>query len=367
VDPILCLQLLRSRRVGPATWHRLVAEHGLEGALQALPQIAAESGVTGYEICPIGVVRAEMAAGAKIGARLVVHGQPDYPVGLMDLADAPPVLWAQGDLGLVEAPGVAIVGSRDASSLGRRMAKKLAEGLGSGGKVVISGLARGIDTAAHEAALATGTVAVVAGGVDHVYPPENGELMARIAAEGLILSEQPPGTEPQTRHFPMRNRIISGLSRAVVVVEAATRSGSLVTAEAALEQGREVLAVPGHPFDPRSAGCNDLLRQGAVLTRGAGDVFAALGEEPKAPRTRRRPPEPVAESVAEPVSKLRRPLVEVARLHSLILSRLGPAPLPEDQLIRDLAMAPAMVSSELVTLELEGKIERGAGGMLSRG
>ena len=379
MDPILCLQLIRSRRVGPVTWHRLVAEHGVEGALAALPGIAAAAGVQGYEVCPLGVVRAELAAGARLGARLLVHGTPEYPAGLLDLPDAPPVLWARGDLSLLSRPMVALVGARDASSLGLRMARKLAEGLGQGGQVVVSGLARGIDAEAHRAALSTGTIAVQAGGVDHLYPAENAELAGQILERGLLVSEMPPGMEPQTRHFPLRNRIISGLSRAVVVVEAAARSGSLLTAEAALEQGREVLAVPGHPFDARAAGCNRLIKDGAALVRGVSDIYAALGEEtPKAePRETRAsqgrpgPTSPAKSTLQEPAPlpgpvPPRRPLLDISRLHTMILSRLGPSPLPEDQLIRDLAMPPSTLNPELIALELEGKIERRAGGMLSR-
>ncbi|MCW1917140.1 DNA-processing protein DprA [Rhodobacter sp. KR11] len=378
MDPILCLQLIRSRRVGPVTYHRLVAEHGVEGALDALPGIAAAAGVVGYEVCPLGVVRAELAAGARAGARLLLHGTPEYPASLMDLPDAPAVLWVQGDISLLMRPMVALVGARNASSLGLRMARKLAEGLGQGGQVVVSGLARGIDAEAHRAALATGTIAVQAGGVDHIYPAENATLAAQILERGLLVSEMPPGMEPQTRHFPLRNRIISGLSRAVVVVEAAARSGSLLTAEAALEQGREVLAVPGHPFDARAAGCNRLIKDGAALVRGVSDIFAALGEEmprrsdapvvaEEAParRPRSKPAMHEPAPLPGPVPP-RRPLLDISRLHTMILSRLGPSPLPEDQLIRDLAMPPSTLNPELIALELEGKIERRAGGMLSR-
>jgi len=378
LDPILCLQLIRSRRVGPVTYHRLVAEHGVEGALDALPGIAAAAGVVGYEVCPLGVVRAELAAGARAGARLLLHGTPEYPASLMDLPDAPAVLWVQGDISLLMRPMVALVGARNASSLGLRMARKLAEGLGQGGQVVVSGLARGIDAEAHRAALATGTIAVQAGGVDHIYPAENATLAAQILERGLLVSEMPPGMEPQTRHFPLRNRIISGLSRAVVVVEAAARSGSLLTAEAALEQGREVLAVPGHPFDARAAGCNRLIKDGAALVRGVSDIFAALGEEmprrsdapvvaEEAParRPRSKPAMHEPAPLPGPVPP-RRPLLDISRLHTMILSRLGPSPLPEDQLIRDLAMPPSTLNPELIALELEGKIERRAGGMLSR-
>lgn len=358
------LQLIRSRRVGPATFHRLVAEHGGVGAaLAALPMVAQAAGVEGYAVCPAEVARHELAAGRVKGAQLLLWGRPGYPAALMDLPDAPPVLWALGDTALLNRPMVAMVGARNASSLGLRMARRLAEGLGAAGQVVVSGLARGIDAEAHRAALDTGTVAVQAGGVDVCYPDENAGLMAEIAAKGCLVSEQPPGCQPQTRHFPQRNRIVSGLARAVVVVEAAARSGSLITARNALDQGREVLAVPGHPFDARAAGCNQLLRDGAVLVRGASDVIEAIGLEAAAA---------VAPEADDPAPALpgpvpaRRPLADVAALHGSILARLGPSPLAEDQLIRDLALPPQMLAPALITLELEGRIQRQPGGLLSR-
>ena len=257
-----------------------------------------------------------------------------------------------------------MVGARNASSLGMRMARRLAETLGAAGQVVVSGLARGIDAEAHRAALATGTVAVQAGGVDVIYPLENADLAADILAKGCRVSEQPMGMEPQTRHFPQRNRIIAGLSRAVVVVEAATRSGSLITARDALDQGREVLAVPGHPFDARAAGCNQLIRDGAVLVRSSADVLEAIGIARRGDSAPDAQPVP-AEALPGPVPAAR-PLSDVAQVHRLILARLGPSPLAEDQLIRDLAMPPGMLTPALVTLELEGRIQRQAGGLLSR-
>lgn len=367
--PEVWLQLIRSRRVGPATFHRLVAEHGGVGAaLAALPGVAQAAGVEGYAVCPVEVARHELASGRVRGADLLLWGQPGYPAALMDLPDAPPVLWALGDIGLLARPMLAMVGARNASSLGLRMARRLAEGLGAAGQVVVSGLARGIDAEAHRAALATGTVAVQAGGVDVCYPEENAGLMAEIAAKGCLVSEQPPGCQPQTRHFPQRNRIVSGLARAVVVVEAAARSGSLITARNALDQGREVLAVPGHPFDARAAGCNQLLRDGAVLVRGASDVIEAIG----LPAVRGAAMATDAAPPAEPTRPLpgpqpaRRPLADVAALHGSILARLGPSPLAEDQLIRDLALPPQMLAPALITLELEGRIQRQPGGLLAR-
>jgi DNA processing protein len=358
------LRLLRSRRVGPVTFHRLLEEHGnAKAALAALPGIAQAAGVDGYEICPIGVVQAELQQGRKLGARLLLHGGPDYPQALLDLADAPPILWALGDVGLLSRPSVAMVGARNASSLGVRMARRLALGLSSAGFCVVSGLARGIDAAAHTAALEGdgGTVAVMAGGVDVIYPPENATLAADIAAKGCRVSEHPPGLEPQARHFPLRNRIIAGLARAVVVVEAAAKSGSLITARAALDYGREVLSVPGHPFDARASGCNMLIRDGAVLVRGTGDVLEALG----APFASHPEPEVVLAPLPGPVARSR-PLKDVALLHDMILSRLGPSPLAEDQLLRDLKITPSDLAPELLTLELDGRIARQPGGLLAR-
>ncbi|MDT8855272.1 DNA-processing protein DprA [Paracoccaceae bacterium Fryx2] len=361
------LRLIRSRRVGAVTFHRLLADHGsAAGALAALPGIAAAAGVENYAPCPVEVVRHEMAQARIAGARLLCFGEADYPAALHDLADAPPVLWVQGNAALLNRPMVAMVGARNASSLGLRMARRLAESLAEAGFVVVSGLARGIDAEAHAAALASGTVAVQAGGVDVVYPVENAALAADIAAKGCRVSEQPMGMEPQARHFPQRNRIVSGLAQAVIVVEAAGRSGSLITAKTALDQGREVLAVPGHPFDARAAGCNMLIRDGATLIRNAADVIEALGEGVTGRLVVPRRDEPVALPPLPGPVPARRPLQEIAALHSRILARLGPSPLAEDQLIRDLAMPAAHVAPELLTLELEGRIQRQAGGLLSR-
>ena len=358
-DRLDWLRLIRSRRVGPTTFHRLIADHGsAAAALQALPGIAAGAGVQGYAPCPVEVARAEVAQARVIGARLLCRGEADYPAALAMIADAPPILCIMGNAALLNRPTVALVGARNASSLGLRMARRLSGALAEAGFVVASGLARGIDAEAHQAALTGGTVAVMAGGVDVVYPPENTGLAAEIAASGCRVSEVPMGTEPQTRHFPQRNRIISGLSRAVVVVEAAGRSGSLLTARAALDQGREVLAVPGHPLDARADGCNMLIRDGATLVRSAADVIEALGGAIAAPAR-----VPRAAPVPQPP---RRPLADITAVHGQILARLGPSPLPEDQLIRDLAMPPAAVTAELVTLELDGRIARHAGGFLTR-
>ena len=361
-DRIDRLRLLRSRRVGPTTFHRLMADHGSSrAALAALPGIARAAGVQDYEVCPLGVVQSELKQGRALGASLLLHGEADYPVALSAVADAPPVLWALGDTSLLSCPMVAMVGARNASSLGVRMARRLGLGLSEAGFTVVSGLARGIDAAAHEAALdgPGRTVAVMAGGVDVIYPPENSSLARDIAARGCRISEHPPGLEPQARHFPLRNRIVAGLSRAVIVAEAAAKSGSLITAKAALDSGREVMAVPGHPFDARASGCNMLIRDGAVLVGGTSDVLEVLGAPRRAEPEPRLPPLPGPEAA-------QRSLKDMAVLHSMILSRLGPSPLAEDQLVRDLEVTPAHLAPELLSLELEGRIARQPGGLLAR-
>lgn len=387
-DPIDRLRLIRSRRVGAVTYHRLVAEHGsVAAALAALPDVARAAGVEDYAPCPVEVARHEMAQARLAGARMVVPGDGIYPALLASVPDAPPVLWLRGDAGLMSRPMVAMVGARNASSLGLRMARRLAQGLGAAGQVVVSGLARGIDAEAHEAALPTGTVAVMAGGVDVIYPEENAALAARLAEGGCLVSEQPMGLVPQARHFPLRNRIIAGLAQAVVVVEAAARSGSLITARDALDMGREVMAVPGHPFDARAAGCNLLLRDGAVLVRQVSDVMEGLAAMaaalplPEEAEGGAAGPGPCAAACGAgaddpagvrqtgpalpgPVPP-RRPLADVVALHRQILARLGPSPVAEDQLIRDLSLPAEAVARGLVALEMEGQVRRQPGGMLS--
>ncbi|MEO0381135.1 MAG: DNA-processing protein DprA [Pseudomonadota bacterium] len=359
-DQFSCLRLLRSRRVGISTYQRLLIEHGTaQNALAALPEVARAAGVSKYSICPEGVIHAELKAGRAAGARLVAQGTSDYPDALNDLRDAPPFLWVIGDIAWLGKPAIALVGARNASSLGTRMARGLAKDLGAAGYVVVSGLARGIDAAAHLAALNTGTIAVQAGGVDTIYPAENAELALNIAQEGARISEQPMGLQPMARHFPARNRLISGLAQATVVVEAAAKSGSLITARDALDLGRDVLAVPGHPMDARATGCNLLIRDGATLVRDAADVLEALA--PIAPRAPALP----LETPVEPPRDTRT-LQQTAALHSQILSRLGRSPLAEDQLIRDIGAPTAHVAPVLVELELDGSIDRAPGGLLTR-
>ncbi|WP_407947059.1 DNA-processing protein DprA [Paracoccus liaowanqingii] len=377
-DDLTVLRLIRSRRVGPATFHRLVAEHGsARAALAALPGIAAQAGIADYGCCPEGVAAAELAAGRRAGARLLRCDDPAYPPALRQIDGAPPVLWVRGDPSWLSRDVIAVIGARNASSLGLRMARGMAAGLGEAGLVVSAGLARGIDAAAHDAALPTGTIAVMAGGVDVIYPTENAVLAARIAEGGVLLSEQPPGTEPAARHFPTRNRIVSGLSQAVVVIEAAQRSGTLITARNALDQGREVMAVPGHPMDARAAGCNALIREGATLVRSAADVADALqGLRPAAaagaplPRPARPAAMPLPPRSAPPLS--RRPSAPLSRdgggpihLETRILSRLTPSPTEENDLIRDLGVPAATANAVILSLELQGRVTRLAGGRLA--
>ncbi|MFX0544902.1 DNA-processing protein DprA [Roseovarius sp. S1116L3] len=359
-DRVSWLRLLRSRRVGVATFYRLLAEHGTaQAALKALPEVARAAGIEDYSVCPEGVVLAEMRAAQMAGARLLFVTDPLYPDALRDIPDPPPILWAMGDLGALARPKVAMVGARNASSLGTRMARALATDLSKAGYVVVSGLARGVDTAAHSATVEGGTIAVMAGGVDVLYPAENAQLGNDILRCGVRLSEMPMGTVPQARHFPRRNRIISGLAGVVIVVEAAAKSGSLITARNALDQGREVLAVPGHPFDARAAGCNMLIRDGARLVRSAADVIEAL------PAVAVPAPAPSLLDMIPPAADEKRSLGETADLHRRILDRLGPSPLAEDQLIRDLQAPVRSVAPALIDLELDGRIRRQAGGLLS--
>lgn len=362
-DRLMRLRLIRSRRVGPATYLRLMAEHGTaERALAALPDIARDAGTRGYETCAEEVAEAELRAAKRAGARMLCLGEPDYPEALAATRDAPPILWAMGEVGLLARPCVAIVGTRNASALGARMARRLARDLGEAGFVVVSGLARGIDALAHAASLETGTVAVHAGGLDVIYPAENTGLCEEIGMKGLRLSEMPFGLEPQARHFPRRNRIVAGLARGVVVVEAATRSGSLITARIALEQGREVLAVPGHPLDSRASGCNLLLRDGATLVRGARDVIEGLGMSDSVPCTA---PRKAVETEAMPIPAPPPAPARGGGLEAAILERLGSSPVDEDSLIRALDRPARDVARALAVLEMAGRVTRGPGGTVA--
>lgn len=354
------LRLIRSENIGPITFRRLMARFASAAdALDALPALSRRGGRRGaVAVCPRDRAEAEFAAAEALGGRHVIWGDADYPALLAQIEDAPPAFTVLGDVALLSRRSVALVGARNASANGRRFARTIARDLGEAGLVVVSGMARGIDGAAHEGALATGTVAVLAGGADNIYPPEHAALHAAIREQGAILAEHPPGTVPQARHFPFRNRIIAGLSLGTVVVEAAKRSGSLITARQAGEQGREVFAVPGSPLDPRCGGTNDLIRQGAVLTESAADVLESLpGAE--APRLPVRPSAELTETSFEDSDSA----IENAR--AKVVEALGPAPVPVDEIVRQCHLSPSVVSTVLLELELAGRLERHPGNQVS--
>lgn len=355
------LRLIRSENVGPRTFVRLLERFGsAAAALAALPDLAKRGGrAKPIVICPKGAAEAEMAAAAKLGAVALASCEAAYPRALATIDDAPPILYARGNVSLLGKSMVGMVGARNASVNGRNLARRIAADLGRGGLVVASGLARGIDTAAHEGALGSGTVAVLAGGVDVVYPPENERLYNEIVAMGCVVSEMPPGTQPQASHFPRRNRIVSGLSRGVVVVEASLKSGSLITARLAAEQGREVFAIPGNPLDPRASGPNDLIRHGAVLTESAGDVLAVLSDLLRMPLAEGKRPVFTAVQPAVPTES------EVARARATVLESLGPSPVMVDLLIRECQLSASVVSLVLLELELAGRLERHPGNQVS--
>ncbi|MBV8977510.1 MAG: DNA-protecting protein DprA [Alphaproteobacteria bacterium] len=354
------LRLARTQNVGPVTFAQLIARFGSAGAaLQELPRLSRRGG--GEAVVPFSTAEAqkELDVLAQFGARLIASIEPEFPHGLAALDPPPPLIALAGHAALVRREMVAVVGARNASALGRRFAAQLARDLGSAGFVVVSGLARGIDAAAHEASLPSGTCAVIAGGIDVIYPPENTQLYARIRAEGALICEMPFGERPQARHFPRRNRLISGLGRGVVVVEAAENSGSLITARFALEQNREVFAVPGSPLDPRAKGTNRLIREGAVLVESAEDVISVLkpmlgGEfrEVGPDREPSLPDRPVLEAEAD-------------RIRGSIEEALGPAPVDVDELIRLCKAPAAAVLTVLLEMELAGRVARHSGNRVS--
>jgi DNA processing protein len=356
VQRIDWLRLIRSDNVGPRTFRSLVNHFGsAKVALERLPDLARRGGAARPgRICSEDDARAEIAASKTLGVSLLASGESGYPPRLAVLDDAPPLLGVRGALDVLNRPVIAIVGSRNASGAGIKFAGTLARDLGEAGFVIASGLARGIDQAAHRASLESGTVAVLAGGHDRIYPPEHGELLAAIIESGgAAISEMPLGHVPRARDFPRRNRLISGVALGVVVVEAAHRSGSLITARIAAEQGREVFAVPGSPLDPRAAGTNDLIKQGATLTTEASDVINAV--EPIMGR-----PVGIREGDDEPFA-----LEPDASDRARITGLLGPTPVLLDDLIRMAGASPAVVRTVLLELELAGRLERHGGGLVS--
>jgi DNA processing protein len=360
------LRLSRTETIGPISFYAMLRRFGsARAALGALPRLA-RRGERAKTVTAVtrAAAEAELAAVERIGGRLICWGEPAYPSVLMAIEDAPPLLTILGRAELLTLAMVAVVGARNASANGRRFARELAAALGQNGLVVVSGLARGIDAAAHLGGLETGTVAVLAGGVDVVYPTENRDLYDALSRQGVIVAELPLASEPQARHFPRRNRIISGMALGVVIVEAAARSGSLITARYALEQGREVFAVPGSPFDPRCRGSNDLLRHGATLTETAQDILAQLGPQLHG-QMRPRPPLPASlPTMPGSPSGSAGTTVEDGALE-LILERLGPTPVPVDELVRQCQLTAAAVATLLLELELAGQVERHPGNLVA--
>lgn len=357
------LRLIRSQNIGPVIFRQLLERFDSAlAALEALPELSRRRGRR-IRICSLADAERETEALARQGGEFLILGDADYPEALAAIADAPPALSLMGQRSQLGHPSVAIVGARNASANGRRLAKEIARDLNRAGYLVASGLARGIDTAAHQGALASeteaGTVAVLAGGVDVVYPEENRALYDSISAAGLVISEMPLGTVPQARHFPRRNRIISGLSLGVAVIEAALRSGSLITARFAADQGREVFAVPGSPYDPRARGCNNLLRDNAVVTESAEDIVGALQGMT---RPRFDDPEGTHLQASKPAIPAEN---EVAAALSQVEDLLSFTPAQVDELIRQCQVSPAIVHQVLLELELAGRVERHPGNRIA--
>ncbi len=354
-DAIDRIRLARTHRIGPVSYAQLIARFGsATAALSALPDLARRSGGSTPRPPAYDLITAEFDRVTALGGRYLFVDQRDYPALLREAHAAPPVLIAAGRTELLARPTVAIVGARNASAAACRFARMLAAELGGSGVTVVSGLARGIDTAAHLGALGTGTVGVIASGLDISFPPENRALQEQLAAEHLVLTEYPPGTEPLARQFPHRNRIIAWACIGTVVVEAAPRSGSLLTARLATEAGREVMAVPGSPLDPRAQGCNALIREGATLIQNAADVLEAIGGITRAM---------VRAPVAQPFELAAVELDDDAR--TVIIDLLGPVAVAVDELVRQSGLSIAVVQTVLVELEIAGRLERHAGARVS--
>jgi len=352
------LRLIRSQNIGPRTFRSLINHFGgARAALDALPTLARRGGASGApQICAREDAVREIALALKLGITFVAWSESDYPARLQMIDDAPPLIAIRGNAAALARPMVAMVGSRNASGAGLKFTQMIARELGEAGFVVVSGLARGIDAAAHKASFATGTVAVLAGGQDRIYPAEHASLLDAILPEGTALSEMPLGWEPRASDFPRRNRLISGLSLGVVIVEAAKRSGSLITARCALEQGREVFAVPGSPLDPRAEGTNGLIKQGATPVTETADIVSVLQPIMEQHEWFAREPErDIAPDDGAPADDERTRIVEL----------LGPAPVQIDDLVRLANSSPAIVRMVLLELEIAGRLERHGGGLVS--
>lgn len=352
------LRLIRTPNIGPATFRDLINRFGsADAAIDHLPDLVRGFGGTAPRVPSLAEAEAEMAAARRIGARFVAVGEPDYPPLLRQAEAPPPLLAVRGEAAVFSLSAAAIVGARNASVAGCRMARSLAAGLGDAGYAVVSGLARGIDTAAHQGSLNTGTVAALAGGLDRPYPAENATLCDEIAERGALVSEMPFGWEPRAQDFPRRNRLIAGMALGLVVVEAARRSGSLISARLAGEMGRLVFAVPGSPLDPRAEGTNGLLKQGAILVTSVADVLEAL-----APLAGSSPPG--LPSLEEPPDLSCAPASEDAE-RSAVVEALAPVPTPIDDIVRHTGLHPAQVHLVLLELDLAGRLERHPGNMVS--
>lgn len=359
---IAAIRLIRSENVGPRTYHGLVHRFGTAAkALAALPDMAQKIGKKQIKICDAATAQAEIAAAEKHGVKILLHSDAHYPEILANTYDAPPVLYYKGRLELLAPQAIGMVGTRNASANGCAIARKLAKELGEAGRVVISGLARGIDSEAHKASIDTGTIAVVAGGLDEVYPPENLKLFEKIAEKGLILTENPVGVRPLARHFPQRNRIIAGLSQGVLVVEAAKKSGSMITADFALREGREVFAIPGSPLDPRCSGTNYLLKTGAILVENIDDILNNLHQVK--PQSRLLEDE-IEFTADEPVPQILNES-QIQTLREQVVAKLGHSPIGVDEIIQQTGASAAMVSEILLELEIFGRISRQYGNKVS--
>ena len=361
-EKLAWLRLIRTDNIGPITFYRLLERFGsAEAALKALPDLAKRGGrLEGLKVFPADLAEKELAHIEKFGARLIARGEPDYPELLAQVEDAPPLLTVLGHTALLSKPSLGVVGARNASLSGRKIAEDFSRKVAAAGFVIVSGLARGIDTSAHMASLDTGTVAVIAGGIDVIYPKENEKLYQQVTERGVIIAESPFGTEPLAKHFPRRNRIISGLSLGTLVVEAAMKSGSLITARTALEQNREVFAVPGSPLDPRAEGTNQLIKDGAHMALTADDIICELKS------LRLRPVnDPAGDSwksasglftdATEPSEALRKKLLEI----------LSHTPVQMDEIIRAADAPAGEVLAALLELELAGRVERHPGNKVS--
>ncbi|QQG36118.1 MAG: DNA-protecting protein DprA [Micavibrio aeruginosavorus] len=349
------LRLTRTENVGPVTFYRLLETYGsASNAIDALPELARRGGrAKPLRAAPVEEIEREYQSLQEFGGDILCAGETHYPAALAAIDDAPPVLTYAGDFNLLKKVCIGVVGSRNASLNGRKFTEKMAHELGASGVTIVSGLARGIDTAAHAGSLETGTVAVLGGGLDIIYPPENKGLYAKIREQGLIIAESPFGQQPFAQSFPRRNRIISGLSRGVVIVEATLRSGSLITARMAGEQGRDVFAVPGHPLDPRAEGPNALIRDGALLTRNAADILESLSAFPEESL------QDVARQAYEPRgARLKIDDQTLDRTRMEVLSCLSHAPIAIDEIIRSAVLAPAAVQIVILELELAGRAQR---------